>query len=38
MESITNSAMLDSIQNTLEVAGQARKAIKLAGRVLAGEA
>ena len=38
MESITNSAMLDSIQNILEGAGQARKAIKLAGRVLAGEA
>lgn len=38
MESITNSAMLDSIQNTLAVVGQARKAIKLAGRVLDGEA
>ena len=38
MESITNSTMLDSIRNTLEVAGQARKAIKLAGRVLDGEA
>lgn len=38
MESITNSAMLDSIQNTLAVVGQVRKAIKLAGRVLDGEA
>lgn len=38
MESLTNRAMLDSIQNALEVAGQARKAIKLAGRVLAGDA
>ena len=38
MESITNSTMLHSIQNTLEVVGRARKAIKLAGRVLDGEA
>lgn len=38
LESISNDVMLDSIQNTLSVVDQARKAIKLAGRVLDGEA
>lgn len=38
LESISNTVMLDSIQNMLAVVGQARKAIKLAGRVLGEEA
>lgn len=37
-ESISNEAILVSIQNLLEVVDHARKAIKLAGRVLEKEA